>query len=340
MDTTELPDTSYTPPGVARNAYPFDPAYGYDLDRLLAITPPPAPPDFDAFWRDTWTANRAVPLRVTVEDEPGERFSGWRVQVIRYAVLGGHRVGAWLVSPCGGSASGLAAVIGHGYGGRDAPELPGHRCPHLFVCAPGFHLSAAPGLPGGCMEHVVHGIDHRETYLIRACVCALWSAVPVLAEVLPVAPHTVIYAGGSFGGGLGALALPWEPGYQAGILPVPTFGHHPLRLSMPCQGSGEAVRLLAQRRPAIRDVLAYYDAAVAAQRIHLPTLCAPARFDPAVPPPGQFAVSNALAANGGKTFVYSAGHVEAYTGADEENRALDGLAESWIWKGIGNRVRV
>lgn len=327
----EVQQRSWTPPGVDGTGYAFDPTYGYGLDRLRAIAPPPAPPDFDPFWQDTWDANRAVTSRVTVEDEPGERFPGWRVRVVRYSVLGGHRVGAWLVTPRDAAGAKVAAVIGHGYGGREAPDLPGHRCPHLFVCAPGFHLSAAPGLPSDCMAHAVHGIDHRETYLIRACVCALWSAVPVLAEVLAESPEAILYAGGSFGGGLGALALPWEPGYQAGILALPTFGHHPLRLTLPCHGSGEAVRLLAEQRPSIRDVLAYYDAAVAAQRIDLPTVCAPARYDPAVPPPGQFAVSNALAERGGSTYVLSAGHVETYTGADVENRGLDAMTERCVW---------
>ncbi|SCD73188.1 cephalosporin-C deacetylase [Streptomyces sp. BpilaLS-43] len=42
------------------------------------------------------------------------------------------------------------------------------------------------------------------------------------------------------------------------------------------------------------DVLRYFDAATAAARLELPTLVAAALFDPAVPPPGQFAVHNAL----------------------------------------------
>ena len=50
------------------------------------------------------------------------------------------------------------------------------------------------------------------------------------------------YLGISFGGGIGALALPWDERFHRAHLNVPSFGHHPLRLGMPCVGSGEAVR--------------------------------------------------------------------------------------------------
>ena len=69
---------------------------------------------------------------------------------------------------------------------------------------------------------------------------------------------------------------------------MPTFGHHPLRVECPCQGSGNAVREYLQARPEVMDVLQYYDAATAAGYIESPTLVSPALFDPKVPPPGQF----------------------------------------------------
>jgi cephalosporin-C deacetylase len=143
-------------------------------------------------------------------------------------------------------------------------------------------------------EHVVFGIVSRQTYILRACVASLWQAATVLSKLHPAVATNLNYSGESFGGGLGALMLPWDERFRRAHLVVPTFGHHPLRLQCPCAGSGEAVRQLYARQPGILDVLRYYDAAVAAQRITIPTLCMPALFDPAVPPPGQFAVANAL----------------------------------------------
>jgi cephalosporin-C deacetylase len=43
-------------------------------------------------------------------------------------------------------------------------------------------------------------------------------------------------------------------------------------------------------------VLAYFDSAVAATYLRRPALVTAALFDPAVPPPGQFCVYNALSA--------------------------------------------
>ncbi|WP_220449098.1 acetylxylan esterase [Nonomuraea mesophila] len=49
------------------------------------------------------------------------------------------------------------------------------------------------------------------------------------------------------------------------------------------------------RHPETAEVLRYFDAATAAARITIPVHVAAALFDPAVPPPGQFAVHNAPA---------------------------------------------
>ena len=73
----------------------------------------------------------------------------------------------------------------------------------------------------------------------------------------------------SFGGGVGALALPWDDRFGAAHLNLPSFGHYPLRLTMPCIGSGEAVRRYHAEHPDVLDVLRYFDAATAATRIEI-----------------------------------------------------------------------
>jgi cephalosporin-C deacetylase len=278
--------------------YPFDPTYGCDRAALAAIVPPPAPVGFDAFWRATRAAADAVPLRLQREAATSPT-PGWRLSIVRFDSLGGFRVGAWLLEPEGDCRAGV--VAGHGYGGRDTPPLVDPAWPQpeptavLAPCMPGFHLSAVAGTPAMAGEHVVHGIASPETYLLRFCVAALWSATRALVELRPETAGRLAYEGGSFGGGLGALAAPWEPLWSCARLDVPTFGHHPWRLRCPCNGSGEAVRRLHAQRPEIADTLAFFDAAVAATRAHLPGFIVPALFDPAVPPPGQWAVANAWA---------------------------------------------
>ena len=277
---------------VLPHPFPFDPTYGHDLARLRAVTPPPAVAGFADFWRATYAAARAVPLELerSAIASPSADHDAF---IVRFTGLGGHRQGAWLLLPRDGKVS-RGWVIGHGYGGREGMELVPAGVAAIMPCAPGFHLSAAPGVPDISSTHVVHGITSKDTYLIRFCVAGLWAAVTALNELCPATVGRTVYKGGSFGGGLGALAIPWDARITAGWLDVPTFGHHPLRLACPCTGSGEAVRTWHAVHPEVEQVLAFYDAAVAATFIRVPLLVTPAAFDPAVPPPGQFAVANAV----------------------------------------------
>ncbi len=288
--------------------FPFDPTYGYsreDLQRIAARGDVPA--DFDAFWRCTYEQACEVPLAIErVEVDSGSPQH--RVFEVRFGVWQDLRAGAWLVVPADGTVD-LGVVVGHGYGGREAPEYVDYPAACLYPCMPGFDLSAAPRIPSTAARHVLCGIESRDTYILRACVATIWQSVSVLQELCPQVGGRICYRGGSFGGGLGALALPWEPRLRRAHLSVPTFGHHPLRLQCRCTGSGEAVRIHAQHHPEVVEVLRYYDAATAAARVNIPVHVAAALYDPSVPPPGQFAVCNALAGPTERC-VLSYGHVE------------------------------
>jgi cephalosporin-C deacetylase len=157
------------------------------------------------------------------------------------------------------------------------------------------------------MGHVLHGIESRETYIHGGCAADIWCAASALIEMVAEAAQRLDYIGGSFGGGIGALALPWEERFTAAHLAVPSFGNHPLRLTLPCVGSGESVRQHHTSHPELVEVLRYFDAAIAARHIKMPAQVAAALFDPAVPPPGQFAVYNAIP-EPKELFVLAAGH--------------------------------
>lgn len=308
--------------------FPFDPTYGYSEIDLLGVGLPEAPHDFDDFWRDTFTRNAAVDLDATVlaSDSPDDRYD---LRIAEFDTLGGHRVGAWILAPKTGDVK-AAFVTSHGYGGRTGPDfdLLADGAAAIFPCAPGFNLSASDDLPGEKMGHVVHGIAERETYLIRPCVTSLWSAATLILDLYPQTSDRLYLTGGSFGGGLGALALPWDDRFAKAYLRVPTFGHHPIRNICPCEGSGMAVAEHVGAHPEATNVLASYDAATAADRIRIPVFGAPALFDPKVPPPGQFAVTNALP-EGSKTRILRAGHF-TYPGQEEEMASLRGELVDWF----------
>lgn len=292
----------------------LDFTYGYDLEALLRVPAPTGPPDFADFWRRTCEENARVPLRLTRRQiaSPDPALSLYEVA---FDSLGGVRIGAWLTVPADGHFT-RGVVVGHGYGGRDAPEaLPGPPAAAIFPCARGFGRSAHDTIPGEASRHVLHGIAARGTYVHHGCAADLWSAASALLELCPAAGENLHYSGGSFGGGIGALMLPWDRRFRRAFLNVPSFGNHPLRVTLPCHGSGESVRRYHARHPeALRDVLPYFDAATAARHVAIPTFVAAARLDGSVPPPGQFAVYNALPGEK-ELFVRATGHPD--TPADD-----------------------
>lgn len=317
------------------HSFGFDPTYGYDEAGLRSVQSPPAPDDFEAFWRSRYDAACALRPEPEVVPEPGISNDDVEVSVVRFWALGldgkpAIRIGGWLVRPRRVKAV-RAVVVGHGYGGRSEPDRNPVRPPavRLFVCMRGFDLSRQPDLPDTAARHVLHGIDRRETYLHLGCAADLWAAVGVLHERYPEFRDVTDYVGGSFGGGIGALAMPWDARVRRVVLDVPSFGNHPLRLTLPCVGSGEAVRMLHQRGHDVLPVLRYFDAATAAGFLKQPTLVSAARFDPAVPPPGQVAVYNAIPHAHKRLILRDGGHFE-YPALAEQQRVRDQAIAHWF----------
>jgi cephalosporin-C deacetylase len=310
------------------HGYPFDPTYGYTPERLLAVEPPETPPDFRSFWRSRY--QRVVGLPPQPRLGPAAPAPpGWVVRDLSYRSTGDCPIRGWVAEPADGRVE-RAVVLGHGYGGCDGPDaglaLPGTVL--AFPCFRGLSRSRCPPISPDPAYHVLHDIHDRDRYVLGGCVEDLWLAVSALLEIYPGVRGRIGYAGISFGGGIGALALPWEARVARAALTVPTFGHHPLRLTLPCAGSGEAVRRFAREHRNILATLPYYDAAVAARFVSMPMLVAAARFDPIVPPPGQFAIYNALP--GAKELVVlEAGHFD-WPGRAGQDAALAARARTFF----------
>ncbi|GAA1952848.1 acetylxylan esterase [Kitasatospora viridis] len=303
--------------------FPFDPTYGHDLDSLLAVGPPEhRPTDFDAFWQARYAAAREVEVRPELGPPVARTADGATVHEVGYGSTGGVRLGGWLVRPADGVVE-RGLVMGHGYDGchLPLPPLPVPRAAAFFPVARGLGArSLRTDIPADPREHVLHGIADHATYVIGDAVADLvWCAASALLELVPEAAPRLDYCGISFGGGVGALGLPWDDRYRSAHLTVPTFGNHPLRVTLECVGSGTAVRQRWLERPEVLDVLGYFDAATAATRLRIPVQVAGALFDPSVPPPGQFAVHNALAGER-RLHVLPAGHFRGYPqwAADED----------------------
>lgn len=302
------------------HAYPFDPSCGMQRDELLGMGWPEPPNDFETFWRARHAAARAL--------DPAPRLSpstvshpDWIVHDIAYTSTDGFTIAGWLIEPRHGRVT-RGLVVGHGYGGRGGPEfdVPVRDAAILFPCFRGLSRSARPPISQDPRWHVLHDIDKRDAYIIGGCVEDLWLAVSALLALHPQVAGHVGYSGISFGGGLGGLALAWDDRIACGHLMLPTFGHQPLRLVWPSSGSAASVQDYERRRGGVLKTLSYYDAASAARFITQPMHIGAAVFDPAVAPPGQFAIHNAL--RGCKNlFILDAGHFD-YPRQNEQQAAL------------------
>lgn len=303
----------------------FDPSYGYSLEQLLAVKTPKEPKNFDEFWHNRY--QRAL----NVMPRPKTRFiangkSGWLIFDIRYTSTDNFPIRGWLLLPKYGVVT-RAFVIGHGYGGRDGPDLhlPFKDAALLFPCFRGIGLSGYPGISPDPYWHVRHNIHQADKYILGGCVEDIWLAVSTLLNLFPQLADHLGYLGISFAGGIGALALAWEKRIARGHLNVPTFGNQPLRLRLASNGTANSVQHYYRgHKKQTLKVLRYYDAATAAKRITIPMHCACAKFDPCVAPPGQFAIYNALAGEK-QLFVLEAGHYNYPDQAQQENELIKEL---------------
>lgn len=291
----------------------FDASYGYDLPALRSVRPCLAPPGFSEHWRARYQRARGV-SGVMHRVEVGT-LGEHEVFSITFPSTDDRLLGGWLALPRKGDVR-RGVVQSHGYGGRAGPEAemlsPGTAV--LWPVARGLpETSLLPDLPAVAAEHVLTGIDSTDTYILGGCAEDLWCAATALSNLVGQVP--LHFVGSSFGGGVGALALPWDDRFVSGALRVPSFGQYDLRLQMPCTGSGEAVRTHVAAHPEARDVLAFFDASTAATFLDIPMLLGCALWDPAVPPPGQFAIQNAIAH--AQEFIFHAGHAD-YPGQEEQ----------------------
>lgn len=272
----------------------FDATFGFTLDRLLEIQAPPPPEDFEDFWRATYREATARTPDYRIEKEIWSPNPGTRILQIRFTSHDGLDIGMWIARP-EKSTGGL--VIGHGYG--NPSTSPTATNPGLTVAMPclrGLGISQCADIPWQCGRHAGYGIRSRETYVIRGAVTDIWEATSVLTNLFPDTATNLNYTGGSLGGGLGAILLPWDARFQAGEINVPTLAG-PMQFDFPLppgESPGATRREAALSDFACRKALSYFDGASAARRLRIPVLITPALSDRSNPPPAQFAIANAI----------------------------------------------
>ncbi len=275
------------------------------------FAPLPLPPlDLQPFWGRRLDRALAVGTRPRIlssDDSP----DGVRRLRVEYASTDGVRIGAWITLPTDGVVD-RGVVRLHGYGGiaqADVVHPALARTAVIWPCLRGLaELSRSARFPDAADAHVLVGIESRDEYIHGGCVDDVWCAISALGELVPGAAARTDLIGGSFGGGIGIMATAWDSRIASAVVEVPSFGNHPVRVTIPCEGSGEAVRRRWLVDPSVLDVLAYFDSANCARFVDVPVLVAAALIDPVVPPAGQWSVYDALRAYG-EVFTLTAGHI-------------------------------
>lgn len=287
---------------------------------LLRVTAPEEPADFADFWRERYERVQSLDPCSKLIDT-GRLRNGWRVLDWSYESTDGIQIRGWVLLPVEGVIK-RGFLIAHGYGGREEPDfdLPLTEAALFFPCARGLGRSRHHSISDQSYRHVLHDVDSKECYILGKCVEDTWLAVSAALHHFPELKGHLGYLGISFGGGVGAMAIAWDERIERAHFNVPTFGHHPLRLTLGTQGSAAAIQQIVKNRPQIMQTLRYYDAAIAAKYIHIPVNCACALFDPSVAPAGQFAIYNAITAPK-ELFLLTAGHF-SYPNQQEENAQL------------------
>jgi len=305
----------------------FDPSYGYTLSSLLAVEAPSDPDGFSVFWQSCF--EKTETLAPLPEIEPtGRTIGDFDLYNLVFQSTENVTIQGWVYIPRSQPINRIL-IVGHGYGGCDEPnyDVPLLDCAYLFLCYRGISRSRLKGVPEDPKYHVLYNIHDRDNYIIRGCVEDTWMAVSAAQVLFPSAGEHIGFMGISFSGGIGALALAWDKRIKKAHLQVPTFGHQPLRLSLPSYGSANAVQHFSKRHPEVLQTLGYYDAATAAAYIKVPIHIAAALADPVVAPPGQFSIYNNVTSDK-QLFILEKGHSD-YDNADREQKAL--LAELTVF---------
>lgn len=304
----------------------FTPDYGYSLEQLLQIEPPHQPDDFVSFWQNRYFRSLETDTQPVLKQND-LYHPDYACYDLHFRSTDAFEIGGWALIPKALPVT-RGIIVGHGYGGREEPDfdLPITNAVFFFPCFRGISRSRHQSISDNPNHHVLHQINSRDHYIFGGCVADLWLAVSALLALFPNTKDHIAYLGISFGGGIGALALPWEARIKSAHFNVPSFGNHPLRLKLPTFGSAAAVQNYQREHGNVLATLQYYDAAVAARHIQVPVHLAAALADPVVAPPGQFSIYNALPGNK-KLFLLDCGHSEYPRQAAQKTALLSELQE-------------
>lgn len=256
------------------------------------------PADFDRFWDDLLEESRRLPLDAEVESDALRSTPEVEVFQVRYDSLDGVRVFGWFCRPRGEER--LPAIVlmpGYISEPKIGKPLAGQGFA-VFSAAPRgkrrSHLQYNPGYPGLLTDNIVD----RNTYAYRGFYADAWRAIDFLLERDEVDPARIGVTGSSQGGGLTVMAAALRPEVRAAAAGAPylcgMIDAIALTTAYPYQEINDYLRLYPERREAVEETLAYFDAINFAPRVRCPIRVNLGLRDNVCPPETGYALFDAL----------------------------------------------
>jgi len=272
------------------------------------VTPPSAsrcdverPDDFDTFWQSTLQQAESVALDAVFEFNELRSDDAVDVYDVHYRSLDNVAIAAWYCVPREITAPLPGLLLPPGY--IQDPPIPREWALRGYAAlapAPRGKVRSReqfdPGYPG----LLTHNIVDRNTYGYRGFYVDVVRAVDVVKTRPEVDARRVGICGFSQGGALAIIVPALRRGdITAAVSGVPYLtdflGAAELTRTYPYHEITDYLRLYPERRPAVKETLAYFDCLNFASQVTCPIIVSLGKQDNIVPPETCRAAYDALA---------------------------------------------
>lgn len=284
-------------------------AAGFDVEKI--VQGHPEPDDFDSYWLQLLTRQKAIENAVRFDPLPDDvGKSGYHYFKVTAKTIDQGRVYGFLGVPAGKPgplpAMVIVAAAGSGY---TIPE-PKFIRPDMITLTMNVH-PIDTGLPAGQYKRrfaeltadspywKIGGVD-RDRHYFRNAILGIYSAAEALAEHPQFDGEELLYLGVSQGGGFGLILGGLIPRFSAIAVGAPALCDHGGFLAGRSAGWPKLVDALSKEDEALRqkalDMSGYYDAVNFAKRIKGPVMFTVGFNDATCPPSSVYAAFNAVSA--------------------------------------------
>ena len=257
------------------------------------LSPPDAPADFDAFWEETFSQTRALPMDATFTPVPEYSDSVRACYRVSYSSWGGATAGGILSVPVAeGKYPVRLEYMGYGaepfcYGPQDEPGLI-----TFLVSVRGQGIFKEP--EGGWFHR---GVDSKENYYYRGAFADVLRAIDFVCSLDKADTGRIVSVGESQGGAFSLLSAAIDPRIKAVAPAVPFLGDYPDYARIvwwPVHEGLDEARAQGISDEDFLETLRYFDIKNFAPRIKCPVYMAWGLQDPTCPPHTNFAIYNNL----------------------------------------------